>query len=176
MTLGNALHNATYLNLLMRHSDKVEIACRSSMANSFCGGVIETSSSSLLKRPGYYALQLYARHAKPIPLRLESPKDGLDFFACASDDRKAVTIFAINPKPEFRAVTLGFTDFQNSLHATRAETVCDTLNARRPDVMNHWETPKRINIVELSLAPDRIALPPLSITAIECAAKVAGAK
>jgi hypothetical protein len=79
MTLSNALHNAAYLNLLMRHSDKVEIACRSSMANSFCGGVIETSPSGLLKRPGYYALQLYARHAKPIPLRLESPKDGPDF-------------------------------------------------------------------------------------------------
>src|SRR5204863_6893235 len=72
MTLGNALHNAAYLNLLMRHSDKVEIACRSSMANSFCGGVIETSSAAVLKRPGYYALQLYARHAKPIPLRVES--------------------------------------------------------------------------------------------------------
>src|SRR5262249_10249064 len=43
MTLQNALLNACYLNLLMRHSDRVELACRSSIANSFCGGVLQTS-------------------------------------------------------------------------------------------------------------------------------------
>jgi alpha-L-arabinofuranosidase len=176
MTLSNALHNATYLNLLMRHSDKVEIACRSSMANSFCGGVIETSPSGLLKRPGYYALQLYARHAKPIPLRLESPKDGPDLFACASEDRKSVVIFAVNSKPDPREYSLGFIGFHDLLQAVNAETLRDTLNARQPEVMNHWETPNRIKIVELPLAPDKVALPPLSITAVECAVRTSGTK
>jgi alpha-N-arabinofuranosidase len=172
MTLSNALHNAAYLNLLMRHSDKVEIACRSSMANSFCGGVIETSPSGLLKRPGYHALQLYARHAKPIPLRLESPKDGPDFFSCASEDRKSVAIFAVNSKPEPREYSLGFTGFDGPVQIVKAETLRDTLNARQPDVMNHWETPNRIKIVELPLAADKIALPALSVTAIECAVRL----
>ena len=42
MTLDGALLNARYLHVLMRHSDKVEIACRSNMANSFGSGIIET--------------------------------------------------------------------------------------------------------------------------------------
>jgi alpha-N-arabinofuranosidase len=176
MTLSNALHNAAYLNVLMRHSDKVEIACRSSMANSFCGGVIDTSPFGLLKRPGYYALQLYARHAKPIPLRLESPKDGPDLFACASEDRKAVVIFAVNSKPEPCEYAFGFTGFNGPVYITKAESLCDTLNARQPDVMNHWETPNRIKIVELPLAEGKVTLPPLSITAIECAMKASSAR
>jgi len=171
MTLHNALHNATYLNLLMRHSDKVEIACRSSMANSFCGGVIETSPSGLLKRPGYSALQLYARHAKSVPLKTESPKDGPDVFACASEDRKTVVIFAVNGKPESCEYTFGFSGFDDPLHVGKGETLCDTLDARQSDVMNHWEAPDRVRIVESPSVPERIALPPLSITAIECAVK-----
>ena len=64
MTLGNALLNARYLHVLMRHSDKAEIACRSNMANSFCGAIIETSPAGVMKRPSYYVMQLYARHAR----------------------------------------------------------------------------------------------------------------
>src|SRR5260370_10680923 len=45
------------------------------------------SPSGLLKRPGYYALQLYARHAKPVPLRVDQSKNGPDLIACASEDR-----------------------------------------------------------------------------------------
>ena len=75
LTLDSALLNARYLHVLMRHSDKVEIACRSNLANSYAGAIIETSPSGLLKRPSYYVMQLYARHAKPVPLRLEQSDD-----------------------------------------------------------------------------------------------------
>src|ERR1043165_5095366 len=84
MTLASALLNARYLHVLMRHSDKVEIACRSNLANSYAGAVIETSPSGLLKRPSYYAMQLYARHAKPIPLATHRTSQAIDIFACAS--------------------------------------------------------------------------------------------
>src|SRR5262249_38518358 len=36
MTLQAALLNARYLHVIMRHCDKVKIACRSNIANSFC--------------------------------------------------------------------------------------------------------------------------------------------
>jgi alpha-L-arabinofuranosidase len=171
MTLHNALHNATYLNLMMRHSDRLEIACRSNMANSFCGGIFETSPSGVLARPAYWTLQLYARHAKPIPLRLESPKDGPDLFACASEDQKSVTLFAVNAKTDLAEYSLGFAGFTGPLRAVKAETLRDTLDARQPDVMNHWATPNRVLTVELPVASDKVTLPPLSVSAIECAAK-----
>ena len=44
LTLEGALLNARYLNLLCRHSDLVEIACRSNMTNSFCSGLIGRQS------------------------------------------------------------------------------------------------------------------------------------
>lgn len=176
MALQNALHNASYLNLLMRHSDKVEIACRSSMANSFCGGVIQTSPAGLLKRPGYYALQLYARHAKPIPLRVERATDGPDIFACSSEDKKSVVIFAVNSRPAPVECSLRFDQFTGNVSAKKAGTLCDTLDGRQPDVMNHWEAPERIRIVPLSLSPEKVVLPPLSVTAIECEADAANSK
>ncbi len=167
MALQNALHNARYLNLMMRHSDLVEIGCRSSMANSFCGGLIETSPVGLFKRPGYYTLQLFARHAKPIPLRVEQAEGGPDLFACAAEDKKSVVIFAVNS--EARPVDWSFRleGFDGAVRSIKAEALCDTLNARQPDVMNHWDTPERIKVVKLSSSPGKVRLPPLSVTAIE---------
>jgi len=100
MTLGTALLNARYLQVLMRHSDKVELACRSNMANSLCSGIIETMPAGVLKRPSYYVMQLYARHPRPVPLRVEQAGDGPDLFACSSMDGRSLVIFAINSKTE----------------------------------------------------------------------------
>jgi alpha-N-arabinofuranosidase len=168
MTVRNALHNTRYLNLMMRHSDHVEIACRSSMANSFCGGLIQTSPSGLLKRPGYYALQLYARHFKPVPLRVEQPESGPDLFACGSEDKKSVAIFAVNSEARPVEWSVAFEGFDGPVRITKAETLCDTLNARQPDAMNHWEAPERIKVVKLPVSPGSVTLPPLSVTVVEC--------
>ena len=83
-TLEAALMNARYLHLLMRHSDRVEMACRSNLANSYCGAIIETaaSGSGVLKRGSYYVMYLYSHHAKPVPLWLEQFSDRLDLLAC----------------------------------------------------------------------------------------------
>ena len=170
MTLAAALLNARYLHVLMRHSDRVEIACRSNLANSFCGAVIETAASGLgvLKRPSYYVMQLYARHAKPVPLRVEQAKAGPDIFACGSPDKHALVIFAVNSRKEPVEWRFGFEGFAGVVRPVKAEAVCDTLNAGQPDIMNHWETPERVSIVALRVDSGKILLPPLSATAIEC--------
>ena len=167
MTLGNALHNARYLNLLLRHADQVEIACRSSMANSFCGGLLQTSPSGLLKRPGYYALQLFARHAKPVPLQVDQPGAGPDVTACSSEDKRFVTVFAVNSLMQPVDWTFDFAGFNGTARISAAETLRDTLNAHQLDAMNHWETPERIRIISLPAADHQVTLPPLSVTAIE---------
>ena len=171
MALQTALLNARYLNLLMRHSDKVEIACRSNMANSFCGGLIETSPGGVLKRPAYYVMQLFARHARPLPLRLESSDNALDLFACASEDKSSLVIFAINSKANPIDWSFELIDFPNALHATSAEAVCDTLDARQSEVMNHWDAPDRVKTIALPFSSNHLILPALSVTAIECGAQ-----
>jgi alpha-N-arabinofuranosidase len=169
-TLETALHNARYLNLLMRHSDKVELACRSNMANSLGSGIIETTPSGLLKRPSFYAMRLYAHHAKPVPWQVESPTEGLDVFVGGSEDQKAAVIFAVNSRNEPLACSLGFDGWDGAVRLVSAEALCDTLDAREPDVMNHWNAPDRVRIIPLSPAENKLVLPALSATAIECKA------
>jgi alpha-L-arabinofuranosidase len=104
MTLESALLNARLLNVFLRHCDKVEIATRSNMANSFCGATFETNPSGVLRRPCHFLMEMYRRHALPIPLKVDDAPKGLDIFACASADGKSVTVFAINSKRRARSV------------------------------------------------------------------------
>lgn len=167
MTLDTALRNARYLHVLMRHCDKAKIACRSNMANSFCGAIIETSPAGVLKRPSYYVMQLYARHAQPLPLKMDGSGDGPDLFACAAEDRKSIVIFAINDKLEPLPWSWKFDGFNGVVTPVQAATLCDTQDARQPDMENHWNAPDRIRTVALPLSPDKVTLPALSVTAIE---------
>jgi len=169
-TLDVALMNARYLNLMMRHCDKVKIACRSNLANSYCGAIIETSpaGTGVLKRPSYYVMELFATHALPRPLRLKASDERLDIFAVAAEDRSAVVLFAVNPKPESVPVSLAFRGFAKAPRLLKAEAVCDTRNAGQPDVMNHWDAPDRVKTVPLTITNETVLLPPLSATAIEC--------
>jgi alpha-L-arabinofuranosidase len=171
LTLDAALLNARYLHVLMRHADKAEIACRSNLANSYAGAIIETSPAGLLKRPSYYAMQLYARHAKPVPLRLEQSNDALDLFACASPDGKSLCLFALNPGTEPVKFSYRFDGFAGAVRETYGEVLCDTLDARQRDVMNHWEAPDRVRIVPQGPPRNQAILPALSATAIECGIK-----
>jgi alpha-L-arabinofuranosidase len=155
----------------MRHSDKAEIACRSNMANSFCGAAFETNPWGVLKRPSFYVMQLYARHSRPVPLKIDQRPDGPDLFACASDDKKSVTIFAVNQKEEPVQFSFDSNGFVNPIHATAAEILCDTQNLGQPDVMNHWERPDRVKTIPATPQPRGLTLPPLSVSAIECQAE-----
>ncbi len=170
MTLAAALMNARYLHVLMRHSDRVEMACRSNLANSYCGAIFETSPAGfgVLKRPSYYVMQLYSRHALPVPLSLEQPKEGPDLFASATPEHKSLVIFAVNQKPEPVNWVFQFEGFAGDVRPLRAEAVTDVLHARQPDVMNHWNAPERVKIIALSPADDHMILPPLSAVALDC--------
>jgi len=171
LTLESALLNARYLHVLMRHSDKAEIACRSNLANSYAGAIIETSPAGLLKRPSFYAMQLYARHAKPIPLRIGPSNGPLDLFACASPDGKTLCLFALNPGTEPVELTYRFEGFAGAVRETSADILCDTLDARQRDVMNHWEAPERVRIASQAPPHNSAVIPALSVTAVECEVK-----
>jgi alpha-L-arabinofuranosidase len=168
MTLGAALQNARYLNVLIRHSDKVKIACRSNLANSFCGGLIETSPAGVLKRPAYYTMQLYATHALPMPLQASTSRNDLDVCACASERRESLVIFAVNSKAEPVRCSLTFEQFAMPVQTVSMTTVTDQQSARQPDVMNHWNAPDRVCAKTTPLMGNEVTLPALSVSAIEC--------
>ena len=171
-TLMAGLQNACYLNLMMSHSDKVKIANRSKLANSFCGATILTAASGagVLRQPSHYVMKLYSLHAKPVPLRVERFDQRLDLFACGSDDKKSAVVFVVNPTRDEVEIVPGFRGFDPVLHVVGAETVCDVTNRRQPDVENHWQEPERVRMVRLPVTDGAVCLPPLSVTAIESAA------
>lgn len=165
LTLETALLNARYLNLLMRRSDIVDIACRSNMTNSLGSGMIATSPSGLLKRPSYYVMKLYADHAKPVPVAVENAPEGVDISACTSEDGKSLCVFAVNTKTEPVELTLDPGGFR----PVSGEVVRDTLDERQADVMNHWTVSDRVKTTKLSASGNKVVLPALSASAIECA-------
>jgi alpha-N-arabinofuranosidase len=171
MTLESALLNARLLNVFLRHCDKVEIATRSNLANSFCGATIETNPSGVLRRPCHYLMEMYRRHTRPIPLKVDDPPAGMDFFACASEDRKCLTVFAVNSNDGPRDWSLQCSGFEQPLRVVSAEALGDTKDARQIDVMNHWSAPGRVKIMRLQTAQDTLTLPAYSVSVIECKAR-----
>jgi alpha-L-arabinofuranosidase len=168
LTLDGALLNACYLNLLCRHSNIVDIACRSNMTNSFCSGIIGTNGSGVLRRPSYYVMQLYAEHVLPIPLTVGKAPRGVDVIACADESRARLCIFAVNSSREPVSLMFELTDFSDRGALLSVETVGDSLDMRQPDVMNHWHAPHRVRNLSRNLTGREVALPALSVSAIRC--------
>jgi alpha-N-arabinofuranosidase len=166
LTLDGALLNARYLNLLCRYSNIVDIACRSNMTNSFCSGIIGTNGTGVLKRPSYYVMQLYADHALPIPLTVGGAPRGVDVFACTDESRRRLCLFAVNSNRAPVNVSLDVADFGDGIHPLTIDTVCDTLDMRQPDVVNHWSVPDRVRRVSNKLTGREITLPALSVSDI----------
>ena len=168
LTLDGALLNARYLNLLCRHSDIVDIACRSNMTNSFCSGIIATNPAGLLKRRSYHVMKLYADHTLPVPLAIGTAPAGLDVLACADESRQKVCVFAVNTRTEPARVTFDLSNLGNGLVPLAAEGLCDTLDLRQRDVMNHWSVSERVRTIRLKPASGVFTLPALSVTAAMC--------
>jgi alpha-L-arabinofuranosidase len=99
------------LNILHRNSDIVEIACRSNLVNSFCGGTIQTNAAGLYRIPSFYVMKLFSDHSKPVPLTLSETPRGLDVTACSSEDRASLCIFAVNVRKEPAELKLDLSAF-----------------------------------------------------------------
>ncbi len=170
LTLDCGLSSARFLNVLHKHSDFVGIACRSNMTNSLCSGYIVTRPSGVLKTPTYQVMKLYADHYKPVPLQVKGQVRGVDFSACRTDSSKQVTLFAVNTTKEPVRIKLDVSAYKN-LTTNGGEVVCDTLDRRQPDIMNHWTSPNRVQAVPVQFDGDTIVLPAYSVSALEFRSK-----
>jgi alpha-L-arabinofuranosidase len=155
-TLANALACSRYHNLLHRHADKVEIANRSNLTNSFCSGIIQTDNHRLYKTPTYYAQQLYATLAGNRPLKIV-PRQTIgavpDISATYSTKDNAVVLFAVNPSLEPIKRSLDFGAFGNVEREIDIWTLADTQRAAEPDVTNGFAEPDRVRPVKSTILP-----------------------
>jgi len=169
-TLGCALFEARFLNVLHRHADSVALACRSNMTNSFCGGTIQTNAAGLYRTPSFHVMAMYRAHAKPVPLKVAAGIPALiDATACASEDKTAVTVFLVNTRKEAVRVVIDLSDFGPGFAARGGEVVKDVQDRRQIDVINGFADPKRVVRVKIEAGSENaVTLPPLSIAAIDC--------
>lgn len=79
-----------------------------------------------------------------------------------------MVIFGVNMTTEPIKATFDFGGFNQRI--TEAEGVCDLLDARQPDVMNHWNVAERVSVRHMQTARNEVVFPPLSAVAVECAA------
>jgi alpha-L-arabinofuranosidase len=160
-----------------RHSDLVQIACRSNLVNSFCSGCIQTDTYRLYKTPTYYAQQLYATLAGDRPLRIDSPLPssvGPDLSATLLGDGNSVVLFAVNDTVKPIARPLDFSAFDrpgHNGHDVGVWILADSRNAGEPDATNSFGEPMRIvaRQTENRLADSPkflFSFPPLSLTVI----------
>ena len=170
-TQANALACSRYHNLLHRHADKVEIANRSNLINSFCSGIIQTDNHRLYRTPTYYAQQLYATLAgnRPLKIEPEQPVGAVpDISATFSAADKAVVLFAVNPSPAPIRQTLNFRAFGNVKPEIEIWTLADTKHSGEPDVANSFAEPERVRPVKSTMSPPgpkfAYTLPELSLT------------
>jgi alpha-L-arabinofuranosidase len=169
-SLGCALFEARFLNLLHRHADHVILACRSNMANSFCAGSIQTNAAGLYRTPSFLVMEMYRRHSRPVPLRVaEDVPARVDATACAAEDGSAVTVFVVNTREEPVRVSLDFSDFAAAFAIRGGEVVKDSQDRREIDIVNGFANPARVVRAALDIGPgNAVTIPALSIAAVEC--------
>ncbi|HSQ79183.1 MAG TPA: alpha-L-arabinofuranosidase C-terminal domain-containing protein [Candidatus Bathyarchaeia archaeon] len=172
-TLGCALFEARFLNVLHRHAGLVTLACRSNMTNSFCGGTIQTNAAGLYRTPSFHVMAMYRAHARPVPLRVTGDLPvALDVTACASDDRTRATIFIVNPGRDAARVSLDLSDFGPGFAVRGGEIVKDAQDRGQIDIVNGFADPNRVVRVKLETGRGtELTLPGLSIAAIDCGRK-----
>jgi alpha-L-arabinofuranosidase len=166
-TLDCALFEAQFLNILHRNSDIVEIACRSNLVNSFCGGTIQTNAAGLYRIPSFFVMKLFSDHSKPVPLMISETPRGLDVTACISKDRVSLCIFAVNVRKEPVELKLDLDALGAGMKIVAGEVVGDTQDRRQVDVTNGWDHPQRVMTMPLQFKGDTVSVPALSVVAIE---------
>ncbi|MEN6386749.1 MAG: alpha-L-arabinofuranosidase C-terminal domain-containing protein [Phycisphaerales bacterium] len=149
-TLDNALTCAIYHNIMHLNADFVEISNRSDLINSSCAGCIQTDNYRMFKTPAYYVQSLYAN--KSGEYALEHTNSGCvmpnETSATITNDRKTMTIFFVNQFRTKRKILFDLSEFEKLKENIMIWTVKDTQNANQRDIVNSFDEPERINIVQ----------------------------
>ena len=142
-------------------------SCKRAGTNSFCGGTIQTNAAGLYKIPAYYIMKLFRDHTQLVPLKIAEVPGWLSVTACASQDHKRLTVFAVNTRTEPAEVRIDLNDFGPEMRIVGGEAVGDTQDRRQIDVTNGWDRPERVKTMPLQFGDETVTLPALDVVAVD---------
>jgi alpha-N-arabinofuranosidase len=174
--LEDALVVAQWLNVFLRKSHVLKIACVAQIVNTISW--LHTRPDGILKHPSYYAFQLVSNHARgeALDLEVKAPEyetrqygavPALDVSASYDVETKQGALFLVNRSQTDTIHTdLVWQDGQ----AVQIDKVWQ-LTGEDPKVLNTWDDPERISAQPIPVpAVDRgrasLNLPPLSFTVL----------
>jgi len=157
-TLGNALGCARYHNLMQRHSDLIEIAIRSNLADSFGSGVLVPGPGWMFFAPTFHAQKMYARAAGSYTVKVEAASElpwhlqEPDISATFSADGKILRIYAVNSTTQAQPVNFDLSGFEREVTSGRQIALVDWEKTLDSEVMNTRDDPNRVAPMEKPLA------------------------
>lgn len=174
--LEDALVVAQWLNVFLRKSHVIKIACVAQIVNVISW--LQTRSNGLLKQPSYYPFKLVSNYARGNALDVtvkaslqETKKYGavpvLDVSASYDEEKQQGAIFLVN-RSLTEPVTTGITwQDKQDVQVDKAWQLAGS----DPKAINRWEDPNHL-IAKGITAPDvkdgraTLSLPPLSFTVL----------
>jgi alpha-N-arabinofuranosidase len=175
--LEDALVVAQWMNVFLRKSDVVKIACLAQVVNVI--SPILTTHDALLKHSTYYPLLLFSKLASGVALDVavkaplyQTAQFGdmplLDVSSSYDEANEANAVFIVNrSQTDSLPVELHWQD-----HAPQNIEAVYQLSGIDPKAANSFENPNQIAAVRVSAPPIEdhcatLTVPPLSFTAIE---------
>jgi alpha-N-arabinofuranosidase len=178
--LEDALVVAQWLNVFLRKSHILKIACVAQIVNVISW--LHTRRDQLLKQPSYHVFKLVSNHARgnALDVKVKAPMletnlydlvPALDVSSSFDPETQQGAIFLVN-RSQSDAVTTDII-WQNQNHVTIQQ--CWQLAGSDPKETNTWEEPDRLTAKAIpvpALEGDRtsIHLPPLSFTVLKTCA------
>ena len=172
-SLTDAVVVGTLLNSLLRHADRVRIACLAQLVNVIAP-IMTEPGGAVWRQATYHPFALTSRYGRGTVLRLDArgpvretavwgPVPVLDAVAVHDEEAGAVTVFAVNrDQGEPMTVDLdlrGLPGLVAGQHTTLAGDDPDAVNdAGAPDRV----TPRQLDDVKVDGGRTQVMLPPLS--------------
>ncbi|HEY6746670.1 MAG TPA: alpha-N-arabinofuranosidase [Mycobacteriales bacterium] len=172
-SLTDAVVVGTLLNSLLRHADRVKIACLAQLVNVIAP-IMTEPGGAVWRQTTYHPFALTSRYGRGTVLRLDArgpvretaawgPVPVLDAVAVHDEESGAVTVFAVNrDQREPMTVDLdlrGLPGLVAGQHTTLAGDDPDAVNdAANPDRVS----PRQLDDVKVDGGHTHVGLPPLS--------------
>jgi alpha-L-arabinofuranosidase len=174
--LEDALVVAQWLNVFLRKSHILKIACVAQIVNVISW--LHTRDDQLLKHPSYHVFKLVSNHARgnALDVKVKAPMlqtklydlvPALDVSASIDPETMQGAVFLVN-RSQAEALTTEIV-WQNQSHVTIQQ--CWQLAGRDPKETNTWDNPDRLTAKAIPVPgvegdQTTVTLPPLSFTVL----------
>lgn len=157
--LKDALGIAAGLHEYYRQADLIYMANYAQTVNVI--GAIKTSKTEAVFDTTGLVLKLYRREFGTVPVKVSGQPEPLDVMAASKEDGKTLTLAVVNPTSEKQTLSLDLAGFrlkgvEKILRITGPHEKACNVPGQKPEV--------EITAINEKFEPERLQLPPLSIT------------